>query len=141
MSSSPLRESDSRPEINPILLRGNHRNGFSPNDEFHIFRGLSGVPTARRAAGKLPGWSHGHALVQPWPAASIVSKLGVARLALFKRQIIFDGPLYACSEFLPTFWRVQSTLARQNMSRKLAAFFCKLRNHSKLRRKLISEEQ
>ena len=58
------------------------------------------------------------------------SRSAVARLALFKRQIIFDGALYAGGKFLSAFWRVQSSLVRQNIPGEFAAFFIILGDHS-----------
>jgi hypothetical protein len=64
-------------------------------------------------------------------AASIAS--AVARLALFKSQVVFDGALYASGQFLSTFWRVQSSLVRQNIPGEFSAFLIVLKDHSMLR--------
>jgi len=72
-------------------------------------------------------------------AASISSQHGsslksaVARLALFKRQVIFDGALYASGKLFSAFWCVQSSLVRQNISGEFAAFVIILGDHSLLR--------
>ena len=60
-------------------------------------------------------------------------KSAVARLALFKRQIIFDGALYASGKLFSAFWCVQSPLVRQNISGEFAAFVIILGDHSLLR--------
>jgi len=64
-------------------------------------------------------------------AASIAS--AVARLALFKSQVVFDGALYASGQFLSTFWRVQSSLVRQNIPGEFATFVIILVDHRMLR--------
>jgi hypothetical protein len=63
----------------------------------------------------------------------------VARLALLKGEIIFDCTLYAGGEFLSAFWRVQSTLVRQDISGEFATLFFILRGHSTLRWTLSQE--